>query len=192
MKNIILCSLSLFIFSNLIAQNKFSLTLKDGSVINGLVRISENKIVFRKSLDSEEEFYDYKTIKKMTVPEKNYVYKIVEGSGGTNSIKLVEVVISGKISLYKGTQQIYYNPSTTNGILGGGSTSSYSIYYISNKDSDVVTNLRIGNIYSSRFKQIAKKHFKSCPDLLEKINKKYFGRYSITSVIMYFNENCGN
>ncbi len=199
MKKAVLLNIFLFIFSNIVAQNKISLTLKDGSVINGIGRIkADEQILFRKSEDAEKEIYNYKNVKKMTMyidsdgSEQNYVYKIIEGSGGVGSVKLLEIIITGKINLYQDfSSGMTYVPNMS-GSGYGFSNYSKTTYYISKTGSDTVTNLRIGNTYSNRFKKIAENYFKSCPELLEKINNKYFKRYGIGSVIKYYNQNCGN
>ncbi|MDH3323469.1 MAG: hypothetical protein OEM04_10795 [Flavobacteriaceae bacterium] len=200
MKNTILFTLFLLIFSDVIAQNTISLTLKDGSVINGIGRFSGiEKILLRKTENSEKEIYDYKTVKKMTMyfdsdgSEENYEYKVIEASGISGDIKLLEIILTGNVNLYR---DVTIGTSTymSNGFGGGfGVTgSSKTTYYISNTGSDIATDLRMGNTYSKRFKKIAIKYFKSCPDLLEKINNKYFKRNGIGSVVKYYNENCGN
>ncbi len=200
MKKTVLFTLLLFIFSNVIAQNTISLTLKDGSVINGIGRISGlEKILLRKTENSENEFYDYKSVEKMTMyfdsdgSEENYEYKVIEGSGISGNVKLLEIILTGNVNLYRdvssGTTTYIANGAGTG---FGISSSSKITYYISNTGSDIATDLRIGNTYSNRFKTIAIKYFKSCPDLLEKINSKYFKRNGIGSVVKYYNENCGN
>ncbi len=196
MKKIFLFTLSLFLFSNIHAQNKLSIELKDGTVMNGFGRIKiDETILFKKTEDSEKEVFDYKTVKKLTIysdeSKQEYEYKIVQGSGGVGSIKLIEFLKVGKVNLYQDyASGMTYGPNMTGGY--GFTSYSKTTYYISESGSDTVTNLRIGNTYSKRFKKIAKKYFNNCPDLLEKINNKYFKRYGIESVIEYYNINCGS
>ena len=84
------------------------MTLKDGSVINGIGRFSGiEKILLRKTENSEKEIYDYKTVKKMTMyfdsdgSEENYEYKVIEASGISGDIKLLEIILTGNVNLYR-------------------------------------------------------------------------------------------
>lgn len=207
MKNLVLTISFFFLFSATEAQNKISITLKDSTVINGFGRIKvDETILFKKTEDSKKEIYDYKTVKKLIIhsdeSDQEYEYKIVAGVG---SIKLIEILKSGKVNLYQDyASGMLYGPNMTGGygsnitdgyvsnMTGDFGFTSYSktTYYISVNGSDAVTDLRIGNTYSKRFKEIAKKYFKDCPDLLEKINSKFFKRYGIHSVVEYYNEKC--
>ena len=67
---------------------------------------------------------------------------------------------------------------------------SKTTYFMSINSNDVAINLKIGNTYSKRFKKIAKKYFSDCPDLLSKIENKYFSRYDIRNVVEYYNNKC--
>ncbi|RAJ27893.1 hypothetical protein LX77_00467 [Gelidibacter algens] len=63
-----LLAVFLFIISNSIAQNKMELTLHDGSVLKGFGRIKlDERILFRTLKDADKEFYDYTTVKKLTM-----------------------------------------------------------------------------------------------------------------------------
>ncbi|WP_445713527.1 hypothetical protein [Flavobacterium sp.] len=194
MKHIFLAISFFFLFSATQAQNKITITLKDSTVLNGFGRIKvDETILFKKTEDSEKEIYDYTTVKKLIIhsdeSDQEYEYKIVEGSGGVGSVKLIEILKTGKINLYQDyASGMSYGPNMTGGY--GFTSYSKTTYYISENGSDTVTNLRIGNTYSKRFKKIAKKYFNDCPDLLEKINSKFFKRYGIHSVVKYYNEKC--
>ena len=195
MKKLFLLTLSLFLFSNIIAQNKLSLELKDGTAMDGFGRIKNNEtILFKKTEDAEKEFYNYTTVKKIILyaddSEQNYEYKIIEDFNGIRNIILLEILKIGKVNLYQnyGDGIVYHGPITPSGF--GGSSYSKTKYYLSKSEDDIVTNLKNGNTYSKRFKKIAKTYFTSCPDLLEKINNKFFKRYEIHSVVEYFNEKC--
>lgn len=194
MKKILLLIISLLLFSNSIAQNKLSIELKDGTVLKGFGRIKVNEsILFMKTEKAEKEIYDYKTVRRLNIytdnSEQNYEYKIIDGTGGVSSIILLEIIRTGKVNLYQDfISGVSYGPNMSGGY--GFSNYSKTTYYISQKESNIVTKLRIGNTYSKRFKKIAKKFFNSCPDLLEKINSKFFKRYGIHSVVDYYNKKC--
>lgn len=200
MKKTLIFSFLLISFSSLIAQNKIELTLKDGSILNGFGRINiKDEILYRKTEDGDKVIYNYKTVKRLSIYADDsvhiYEYKVINGTGGSGSIKLLESILVGNINLYQdySSKIRYYDYSPD--YLGGGynySMPSKTIYYITKNGNDKTTNLKIGNTYSKRFKKIAKEYFASCPDLLEKINNKYFKRYGIESIVKYYNENCQN
>jgi hypothetical protein len=66
----------------------------------------------------------------------------------------LEIIKIGKLNLYQDyASGISYSPNMTGG--GYGFTNySKTTYYISERETDTVTNLRIGNTYSKRFKKI--------------------------------------
>lgn len=194
MKKTLLFTLLLLLFSNIYSQNKLSIELKDGTVLEGLGRIKvDETILFKKSEDAEKEIYNYKTVKKLIIYSDKlkqvYEYKVVQDSGGVGSIKLIEIIKTGKVTLYQDYASGVTYGSNMSGSYGFTSYSK-TTYYISKNGSDVVTNLRIGNTYSKRFKKIAKRYFSDCPDLLEKINSKFFKRYGIHAVVEYYNKSC--
>jgi hypothetical protein len=178
------------------AQNKISITLKDGSIIHGLGRtIEDGKILLKKTKGAKKEIYDYKTVKKLTIyndddTEENYNYKIIEGSAGFDSVKLLEVILVGEVILYQDyTDGMAFSPN----MMGGGSGfTSYSktTYYIAKKGSDIVTNLKLANTYSKKFIKLTKKYFGDCNELMSKIKAKDFKRYGIEAVVKYYNNNC--
>jgi hypothetical protein len=193
MKKVFLISIFLLFISNLIAQNKISLILKDGSTINGFGRIKTNdEILYKKTEDSEKQIFNYKTVRKLIVYtddyEQNYEYRV---NNDTGKVKLLEIILVGKVNLFKHVQGSgAYTPNS----IGGGfdfTAGSYITYYISKNENNIsVTSLGIGNTYSKRFKTTANEFFNSCPDVLEKINNKYFNRYGVEAVVEYFIDNC--
>ncbi|QRM88937.1 hypothetical protein FG167_06710 [Lacinutrix sp. WUR7] len=196
MKNLFLLVISLFFISKLTAQNKISVTLKDGSSIHGLGRIIEDgKILLKKTKGATKEIYDYKTVEKLTIynddgVEQNYKHKIIEGSAGFGSVKLLEVVIVGEVTLYQDySSGAAYGPN----MMGGGygfTNHPKTTYYIAKKGSDIVTNLKLANTYSKKFIKLTKKYFGDCNELISKIKAKDFKRYGIEDVVKYYNNNC--
>ena len=98
-------------------------------------------------------------------------------------------IISKKFGLVSRKGSIYPNKRGIGGLLY--SDYEMTLFYISKKGEDFVTNMRFGNIYSKRFKKIAKNYFGNCPDLMDKIKSKYFKRSDIEAVVAYFNKSCG-
>lgn len=197
-----LCLIVLLITTFTFAQkeDKYSsfdevkITFRDGSVIEGLGRINvDEEILFKANKEAEKKIYNYKNVDKLAIRIDNklttFEYKIIEGMGSTDGVKLLNKIVAGRINLYEDYKSgVSYSP-TMNGSYGF-SNYSKTIYYISKNGDDTVIDLRIGNTFSERFKEIAQNSFSDCPDLLNKIGTKYFKRYGIIEVVNYYNKSC--
>lgn len=174
--------------------DKVKITLKDGSIIEGLGKINlDEEIIYKENKEAEKKIFNYKNVDRLIIKIDNTIkrfeYLTIEGIDGINREKLVEKIITGKINLYEDyTSGVSYSP-TMNGSYGF-SNYSKTTYYISKNENIPATDLRIGNTYSERFKEIAQKSFSDCPDLLNKIDTKYFKRYGIREVVKYYNQSC--
>ena len=179
------------LFSFSASYYKANLILRDGGTLSGIARINtQNEIIFKKKEKDEKIVYDYKTVSKINLEidgnEKEYIYKIILDRR-INGIMLLEpygVFGKNKLNLFVDISSGSYN---MNGFRGN---TTKTTYFIGKNNNTGVTHLGIGNTYSKKFKKIAKDYFKSCPDLLEKINNKYFKRYGIRSIMEYYEQNC--
>ncbi|WP_127844341.1 hypothetical protein [Psychroflexus aestuariivivens] len=183
-------------FSNIEAQNSISISFRDGSSINGYGRIKTNdRILIRRSKNADKEIYDYKTVRRLRVnygdTTKDYEYKVLKDGRGPGSVKLLHIIQEGNVDLYQVQHSGMIYPSTGFSNTGfATTTTSSTTYYMSESESDLVVNLRIGNTYSRRFRKIAKEYFGDCEELLKKIKLKHFERYDVESVVKYYNEFC--
>lgn len=174
--------------------DEIKITLRDGSVIEGLGRINvDEKIIYKENKEAEKKIYNYRTVEKITIKinhsKTTLEYKVIEGSDNTDSVKLLEKILTGKVNLYEDYKSgVSYSP-TINGSFGF-SNYSKTTFYISKNGNDTVIDLKNGNIYSEKFKEIAQNLFSDCPDLLNKIDTKYFDRYRIEEVVKYYNLFC--
>ncbi len=69
-----------------------------------------------------------------------------------------------------------------------------TLYYISRKGQDFADRVRVG-IKFKKFKKISDLYFRDCPDLISKIESKYFKREDhegVEDLVIYYNENCVN
>lgn len=170
------------------------ITLKNGSIISGLGRINfDEEIIFKENKEAEKKIYNYINVNKVIIKIDNTIkrfeYLTIEGIGSVNSVKLVEKIVSGKINLFEDYSSGVSYSQTMNGSYGF-SNYSKTTYYISKNENTPAIDLRIGNTYSERFKEIAQNSFYDCPDLLNKIDTKYFKRYGIKEVVKYYNQYC--
>ena len=174
------------------SQNKISIKFKDGTEIHGYGRIkADHNILYRSDKGAKKETYGFKTVRKLTVYEDGhddyYEYKLVVNFG-LERFKLLKIAKAGTVSLYEQVMSGRTNPHVT----GGFSTSYSSVkYYISKIGSNRATDLREGNTYSKRFREIAEKYFGDCSDLMDKIKtRKFFKRYGIHAIVNYYNKEC--
>ncbi|MDX6748121.1 hypothetical protein SHK09_15090 [Polaribacter sp. PL03] len=179
------------LFSFSASYYKANLILRSGDTLSGIARINtQEEIIFKKKEKDEKIVYNYKTVSKVILEidgdEIEYIYKIIIGRR-INGIMLLEpygVFGKDKLNLFVDISSGSYN---MNGFQGN---TTKTTYFIGENNNTGVTHLGIGNTYSKKFKKIAKDYFKSCPDLLEKINNKYFRRYGIRSIMEYYDQNC--
>lgn len=191
MKNNLIIIIFLTVF-NLNAQEKskkklfgmfpfydVSIVLRDSTKINGLGRKNfNNEIAFKTDEKAETIIYNHKQLKavSMNIEDKTFVYEYKIENNSTN-VKLLELLIKGKINLYSETKC--------------GSPQFCTIkYYISKGNEDSVENLGIARTRSNSFQEIAAKYLADCPDLIEKIKAKYFRKYGVNDVVNYYNNLC--
>ena len=179
------------LFSFSASYYKANLILRSGDTLSGIARINtQEEIIFKKKEKDEKIVYNYKTVSKVILEidgdEIEYIYKIIIGRR-VNGIMLLEpygVFGKNKLNLFVDISSGSYN---MNGFQGN---TTKTTYFIGENNNTGLTHLGIGNTYSKKFKKISKDYFKSCPDLLEKINNKYFKRYGIRSIMEYYDQNC--
>jgi len=183
---------------------KISLVFRDGEVLHGIGKINiDNQIVFKRNKDDKKEFYDYIKVKELIFidkygHEKRYVYKIVENSYNA-SVKLLEIIVNGKVQLYKlETQSSIYMPPMHDSGVRMSTIGNYVKYYITKNDEDIVITIKNNNIRSSKFKRFVNKHLADCPDLPLKIKSGFFKNKAlittnndkIENIIKYYNDSC--
>ena len=179
------------LFSFSASYYKANLILRSGDTLSGIARINtQDEIIFKKKEKDEKVVYNYKTVSKVNLEidgdEIEYIYKIIIGRR-INGIMLLEpygVFGEDKLNLFVDISSGSYN---MNGFKGN---TTKTTYFIGKNNSTGVSHIGIGNTYSKKFKKIAQKYFKSCPDLIKKIKNKDFKRYGIRSVMEYYDINC--
>lgn len=176
------------------------LTFTNGTQAEGEAKLSDEfSILFKEKADSTAKEIKYEEIAELYIKlEKRHrrlVPKAVEGGTGQDSLRLLEIVITGKISLFKiqrsGSPSVSPIP-VVNGYPGFAVPVGYSktTYFISRGDNDYVTPMRTANTRSPLFRSIANRYFYDCPSLLKKIKGKDFEKGEVQNVVGYYNDNC--
>jgi len=204
MKKIIFILVFLVILPLAAQKNKATLYFRDGTVVEGLAKItSKKKIKFRKKKGSKKELYNYEDLDRVKITFNNwdrltistYFYKKTE----LNKYSLLREIIKGKLSLYEKK------------IINSGDdwtpmSTSDSGYYVWKQDDEIAVLLashkHSDNIFSKKYKKTALRYFHDCPVLVKKIENNEFqttispfgqsinkGK-NIKKLVNYYNEKC--
>ncbi len=162
---------------------KMSVTLNDGTSLSGFGKVAlvevDDLLYFKNNKTEGNTLYDFNEIKHLTI-KVNDIDRVFEYKTFNEEwFKLVEKIIVGKIILYQG----YYDLS---------STDAKRVYYLSKKDDDAISSLKVCDTYNRSIQGILCGFVKDCPDLYKKIKSKYFKRYGIKDIVNYYNNNCFN
>lgn len=191
---LLLCGTTLF------AQYKSAtLHLKDGNTLKGLVKVMtlRDGIKFKKTTSDKATIYAPETINKFYLTEelteemkpREYVYKVSINSSFT---VLLEVVISGKVSLY--TRQMLKPDlrTGTGGITNFGTAGTVTQYYIGVRGSDYAEKVsEKSKLRYRQFKKIVSRSFNKCEKLtsIAKDKKKY-KKHSVADIVKIYNKSC--
>ena len=156
-----LISLSLNSQSLFNSYEKGKITFKDGKEASGLIKISGDKIKFKKTKDDEKVKYSHKELKKIKFRfGDEFIYKT-----NGKSILLLNREVKGKLNLYSYEIQ---SPAvyTPNGMMGIGN--SHTVYMIGKENSDFVEKIH-HNPKNKKFKKILSRYVSDCNTFLKKI-----------------------
>ena len=72
----------------------------------------------------------------------------------------------------------------------GGYHYNINNFYVKNEGDSEVIHLGSNQLFTKNFKQGASEFFKSCPELVEKIQNREFKKKDIVRIVRYFNLDC--
>lgn len=191
MKKILALIIVVVFSSNSIAQkNKGSITLNDGTVLNGFVKTTKNNIVFKKTLESKAVKYDFKKAKSAEITNMKNVTTIFEfvPVEYKKTPLLLRVEIDGFLRMYSESTTIFNNVSN------GGSVGSFrdtSTYHIKRKNDEFGQYyVAFGYIPKVSFNKVIEEYFNDCPNLQKKVKKGELKKNDYAEIVMFYNENC--
>ena len=163
------------------AYRKMSVTLNDGATINGFGKVAlvevDDLLYFKNNKKEGNTLYDFNDIKHLTIKindiKRTFEYKTFNKEW----FKLVEKLIVGKVTLYQG----YYDLT---------STDNKRVYYLSKKDNETISSIRVGDLYDRSIQGMLCGFMCDCPGLKKKIISKHFRRYGIKDIVNFYNNNC--
>ena len=205
----IACIILIVLVSNIgFSQSQNALVhLKNGRTLQGYVDITNSGNI-KYSVDQEskeQKTYTHKEVRQLDLFHHDniivFLYKNVKDNTQAPDYKLMEVLLLGKVSLYRvhnfgsydGGGISYNNQGFSYGGSGNyGGRYSINNYYVS-KDNGIVEKLATtGTLFTKNFKTSASKYFSDCPELVQKIQDYTFTKKDIEEIVLFYNESCGS
>jgi len=179
--------------------------LKNGRTLQGYVNITNSgNIKYSVNEESKEQkTFTHKDVKQLDLFHNNkiivFLYKNVKGNKQAPDYKLMEVLLLGKVSLYRVLNFGSYadGMNITQNINGfsigsSGRWEKYSVsnYYVS-KDGGITKKLTTtGTLFTKSFKKVTSEYFSDCPELVQKIQDYTFTKKDIEKIVLFYNESC--
>ncbi|WP_370390455.1 hypothetical protein [uncultured Winogradskyella sp.] len=180
----------------LVLKNKDTLTgvvkFENSSTTKDLIGLrgvgGNNKIFYKKTkeikkkLKFKKELVDYFIIKNNNGKTVKFAY--VKTS--KKNLKLFQVLIEGKVSLYlkKGVQNMYLDNGNSTTII----QNDIDLYYVKKENEPYASNRFFANVFKS-FKKTAGKYFSDCDNVVRKIENDEFNSDDLYEIIEEYN-NC--
>lgn len=183
-----------------ISQNKeATIVFKDGKEILGYGKlIGNDKVKFKKNKKEKAQKYNFRELKEVVIYDNNgsktYVQEHVMGK---KKPRVMERVITGKVTLYKEVSDGYNAGFVSGGgangmgtISMGGGSHSIKNYYLKRWGDDKVFHVGSNQLFKKDFKKAASQFFNDCPSLVEKIQSDEFIKRNIGEIVNYYNVHC--
>jgi len=187
MKKIVLIIVFLFVLPITAQYSEATITFKNGTELNGLIKSNSRGISFKKDENSKKLRYKKKGIDciKMHDIDKTYCYRYIKKS----KIVKIELLITGKVTLYK---HIVYKKFGGNGWNGGNEGNYTETHYFGSRGNEKILTkiLNLDGPFARGFKKATSKYFKDCPKLVSLIKEGNYNRDEIEEVVNYYNKNC--
>jgi len=205
----IACIVLIVLVSNIgFSQNQNALIhLKNGRTLQGYVDITNSgNIKYSVNEESKEQkTFTYKDVKQLDLFHNEdiivFLYKNINDLSKSPDFKLMEVILLGKVSLYRVHNFGSYDgggvPYNNQGFSYGGSGNyggRYSInnYYVSKNGGITEKLATTGTLFTKSFKKSASEYFSDCPELVQKIQDYTFTKKDIEQMVLFYNESCGS
>lgn len=206
-KSILLLLLCLFYVSFLNAQlpfvnlNKYkraTIFFKDGSKKIGLAKLTnDNLIKFKIEKKKKAQKLDFKQVDKISLridlKKTTFQYKTIEGDKNPT---LLEIIDSGKITLYKTdhTSQ-FISANANNDLFESNPNNNTTIIkssrlYVCREGEKYVSELDRRRFNSKHFTKAALEYFKDCPALVQMIKNEELKKRALIEMVEFYNEEC--
>ena len=189
MKNLLLIITILATINIYSQKEKGTITLLNGTVLSGLVKVTNTSFKFKKNENADIIKYDYNDAIAATETNKNNEvtkYEFVAVDYQEKPL-LLTIISDGFLKLYGD-----FTTSYGGGAIGAGmGFRSSSVYHIK-RTTDKLGQYFIayGHIPKISFKKVIETYFSDCPKLQEKVEKGDFKKGDFKEIVNYYNENC--
>ena len=196
MKNII-PFIYLFTIITFAQKEKGAVTLINGDIKNGLVKVTANKIIYKSSKDAKAEKYDFSQAKSATIKDKKGVESIFEFvtiKEGKDP-ELLEVLVNGYLKLYGEGTSVYMvsAPAAGGGFGHVGGVSSTSTFYLKKENENTAQFYTCkGYVPKISFTKLIDQYFNDCPEIQQKVENKEFKKKHYKEIVEFYNQNCAS
>lgn len=190
------CILILFLISTFcFAQNiPGKIVLNDGKELNGLLKVSFNKFVFRETKDSKVIRYGYKDAKYALLYFDDNKYMKLEFIPVKHQKKpiLFNVMIQDEMSLLNEVPIAQNSVTRTDGKINPaiGVINSATFYVKKKEDEFAQYYLAVGYIPKTGFYKVIREYFTDCPELHAKVDNGEFEKKDYIEIVKFYNKNC--
>lgn len=182
-----------FTFSLIInaQKEKGTVTLIDGTAIDGFVKVTSNKIIFKSDKNAKADKYDFTQAKSAIIVDKKgneAMFEFVKINEDKDP-KLLSIIVDGYLRLYSESITMYFGqPSASN---PGGGFSGSSTYYIKKTNEEIAQYyVAYGYIPKVSFEKVIESYFSDCPKIQTKVENKEFKKKNYKEIVEYYNQNC--
>ncbi len=170
---------------------------KDGSVIQGLVKLKKNgEVKYLNNNTKETNIYNHRAISEVKVLDNSklitYTYKIIKGQKKPKWV----MILMGKsnLCLYgimkNGSPPIPIDPNSSNPQIFTPMSSTIKHFVGKRTESSIHSFDK--TIYDKGKNRIERllAYFRDCPGLCKKIEKKELNKHDLQGMVEYYNKNC--
>lgn len=176
-QKIVIILISLISFHSFSQKRKIQIFFNNNQISNDTCRIKFSKLKCFHN-NKKTVFYNYIDLKKIKYIEgDSLVTNHIVYSDFSKKHILLEKISNGKLSLFK---DVLPRKSVTD-------NTPFKMTYIKFDSDEHVYYFGIdGGYYTNK----VKKYLTDCPELIQKLKKKYFRKKNALDVVTFYNENC--
>jgi hypothetical protein len=189
MKFKFLISLLLLVLQSYSQKQQGTITLIDGTVLTGTVKVTDDAFKYRENENSEWRKFDHNSAVAATFINSSNVEEKFEFIYLEKKVSplLLQVVVDGYLKLYFETTS--YQGVGAQGI--GPVVNNVTTYYIKRKTETTAQYFTVvGSIAKTAFKEVVKSYFTDCPQLQKKVADGVFKKKHVEEIVKFYNQNC--
>jgi len=192
-------SIGMFLLSHvLVAQgNKVELIKEDGTILKGYAKIHNKSLSYRQNMDERYKRFkmlDFVTIHIHSKDEGKNTYKRID-INGRKKPKMMIPVVEGAVALYREESKVYTSGYGAgigfHGNAGqsfGGTSYAYKRLYLKRGSNERAIRINVSS--KNKFKNAIERYFRSCPELIDKVETGEFSKKQLKEIVEFYNNHC--